>query len=96
VAPESNEMPRCSPGLAMTRSSWLESYWREPTPENRGALCEFLKPEATKSQYLCGVKAFDADSQIIQEPSHQSPISSCNLRIAATGRSFIDGNAPCR
>jgi len=83
----------------MTKSScWnpVQKYWKEPTPENRGALREFLKPEATKSQYLYGVKAFDADSQIIQEPSHQSLISSCNVKIAATGKSFIDGNAPCR
>jgi hypothetical protein len=33
----------------------IQKYWKEPTPENRGALREFLKPEATKSQYLYGV-----------------------------------------
>ena len=34
----------------------IERYWKEPTPKNREALREFLKPEATKSQYLYGVK----------------------------------------
>ena len=34
----------------------IQKYWKEPTPKNRGALSEFLKPEATKSQYLYGVK----------------------------------------
>src|SRR5207245_8486074 len=30
----------------------IQKYWKEPTPENRTALRAFLKPEATKSQYL--------------------------------------------
>src|SRR6478672_4113488 len=34
----------------------IQKYWKEPTPENRGALRDFLTPEATKSQYLFGVK----------------------------------------
>src|SRR5215813_1456572 len=29
----------------------IQKYWKEPTPENRAALREFLKPEATKWQY---------------------------------------------
>src|SRR6478672_1030706 len=34
----------------------IQKYWKEPTPENRAALRDFLTPEATKSQYLFGVK----------------------------------------
>src|SRR5215813_13544421 len=33
----------------------IQRYWREPTPENREALRDFLKPEATKWQYTHGV-----------------------------------------
>jgi pimeloyl-ACP methyl ester carboxylesterase len=34
----------------------IQTYWKEPTAENRAALREFLTPEATKSQYLHGVQ----------------------------------------
>lgn len=34
----------------------IQKYWKEPTAENRAALREFLKPEATKWQYLHGVQ----------------------------------------
>ena len=34
----------------------IQKYWKDPTPDNRAALREFLKPEATKSQYLYGVQ----------------------------------------
>jgi len=34
----------------------IQKYWKEPTPENRAALRDFLTPEATKSQYLYGVQ----------------------------------------
>ena len=34
----------------------IQKYWKEPTPENRTALRDFLTPEASKSQYLYGVK----------------------------------------
>src|SRR3974377_1699317 len=34
----------------------IQKYWKEPTPENRAALREFLKPEATKWQYTHGVQ----------------------------------------
>jgi pimeloyl-ACP methyl ester carboxylesterase len=34
----------------------IQKYWKHPTPENREALRQFLTPEATKSQYLHGVK----------------------------------------
>src|SRR5215467_9791610 len=33
----------------------IQRYWKKPTPENRAALREFLKPETTKWQYLHGV-----------------------------------------
>src|SRR5215472_1909655 len=34
----------------------IQKYWKHPTPENRETLRQFLTPEATKSQYLHGVK----------------------------------------
>jgi pimeloyl-ACP methyl ester carboxylesterase len=34
----------------------IQRYWKEPTPANREALAGFLQPEATKWQYLHGVK----------------------------------------
>ena len=34
----------------------IQKYWKEPTAENRSALRDFLKPEATKSQYVHGVQ----------------------------------------
>jgi len=34
----------------------IQRYWKEPTPENRRALRDFLKPEATKWQYTHGVQ----------------------------------------
>jgi pimeloyl-ACP methyl ester carboxylesterase len=34
----------------------IQKYWKEPTPENRAALRDFLTPDATKSQYLYGVQ----------------------------------------
>lgn len=34
----------------------IQKYWKEPTPENRAALRDFLKPEATKWQYVHGVQ----------------------------------------
>jgi pimeloyl-ACP methyl ester carboxylesterase len=33
----------------------IQRYWQEPTEDNRNALREFLKPEATKWQYTHGV-----------------------------------------
>jgi len=51
----------------------IQKYWKEPTPENRAALREFLKPEATKWQYLHGVQdatlvapeAYELDSALL-------------------------------
>src|SRR5690349_20598084 len=34
----------------------IQKYWKQPTPANRDALREFLKPEETKAQYLYGVR----------------------------------------
>ena len=34
----------------------IQKYWKQPTPTNRDSLREFLKPEATKAQYLYGVR----------------------------------------
>jgi len=56
----------------------LQKYWKEPTPENRAALRDFLTPEATKSQYLYGVKdetkvapeAYQLDSALLARPGN--------------------------
>src|SRR5258708_12450031 len=34
----------------------IQKYWKEQTPQNRAALRDFLKPEATRGQYVHGVK----------------------------------------
>ena len=56
----------------------IQKYWKEPTPENRAALREFLKPEATKWQYLHGVQdatvvapeAYELDSALLRRPGN--------------------------
>jgi pimeloyl-ACP methyl ester carboxylesterase len=56
----------------------IQKYWKEPTPENRAALREFLTPEATKSQYLHGVsnatlvapEAYELDSALLRRPGN--------------------------
>src|SRR6266436_3309381 len=56
----------------------IQRYWREPTPENRSALRDFLTPEATKSQYLYGVQdetlvapeAYQLDSALLSRPGN--------------------------
>jgi hypothetical protein len=56
----------------------IQKYWKEPTPENRAALRDFLTPEATKSQYLYGVKdetkvapeAYQLDSALLAWPGN--------------------------
>jgi pimeloyl-ACP methyl ester carboxylesterase len=56
----------------------IQKYWKEPTAENRAALREFLTPEATKSQYLYGVKnpalvapeAYELDSALLRRPGN--------------------------
>jgi pimeloyl-ACP methyl ester carboxylesterase len=56
----------------------IQRYWKEPTPENRAALREFLKPEATKWQYTHGVEdttllapeAYELDSALLTRPGN--------------------------
>jgi len=56
----------------------IQRYWKEPTPENRTALRELLKPEATKWQYTHGVQditllapeAYELDSALLTRPGN--------------------------
>jgi pimeloyl-ACP methyl ester carboxylesterase len=56
----------------------IQKYWKEPTAENRATLRDFLKPEATKSQYLYGVQAairvapesYELDSALLARPGN--------------------------
>jgi len=56
----------------------IQKYWKEPTPENRAALRDFLTPEATKSQYLYGVQeetlvapeAYQLDFALLARPGN--------------------------
>ena len=56
----------------------IEKYWKQPTPANRNALREFLKPEATKAQYLYGVsdstlvapECYELDSALLARPGN--------------------------
>ena len=60
--------------------SWtpIQKYWKEPTAENRAALRAFLKPEATKWQYVHGVQdenlvapeAYTLDSALLARPGN--------------------------
>jgi len=56
----------------------IQKYWKEPTPENRAALRDFLKPEATKWQYVHGVQdesqvapeSYALDSALLAQPGN--------------------------
>jgi len=56
----------------------IQKYWQAPTAENRAALREFLKPEATKWQYLHGVQdatlvapeSYELDSALLARPGN--------------------------
>ena len=56
----------------------IQKYWKEPTPENRAALRDFLKPETTKWQYLHGVQdetlvapeTYHLDSALMARPGN--------------------------
>src|SRR5246500_1320348 len=56
----------------------IQKYWQEQTPENRAALRDFLKPEATKWQYVHGVQdatlvapeAYELDSALLARPGN--------------------------
>ena len=57
----------------------IQKYWKEPTTENRLALREFLKPEATQWQYQHGVpdttlvapEAYALDSALLARPGNE-------------------------
>ena len=56
----------------------IQKYWKDPTAKNRAALRAFLKPEATKSQYLYGVQdpslvapeSYELDSALLSRPGN--------------------------
>ena len=56
----------------------IQKYWSEPTAENRSALRAFLTPEATRFQYLHGVReerlvapeAWELDSAFLARPGN--------------------------
>ena len=56
----------------------IQKYWKDPTPENRTALRDFLKPEATKWQYVHGVQdetqvapeSYELDSLLLARPGN--------------------------
>jgi pimeloyl-ACP methyl ester carboxylesterase len=56
----------------------IQKYWKEPNPQNRAALREFLTPEATKWQYVHGVpdetrvapEAYALDSALLARPGN--------------------------
>src|ERR1700756_1318156 len=56
----------------------IQKYWQEQTPENRAALRDFLKPEATKWHYVHGVQdetlvapeAYELDSALLARPGN--------------------------
>jgi pimeloyl-ACP methyl ester carboxylesterase len=56
----------------------IQKYWKEPTAENRAALRDFLKPEATVWQYTHGVldpslvapEAYTLDSALLARPGN--------------------------
>jgi pimeloyl-ACP methyl ester carboxylesterase len=56
----------------------IQKYWKDPSAENRAALREFLKPEATKWQYTFGVgaesrvapEAYTLDAALLQRPGN--------------------------
>lgn len=60
--------------------SWnpIQKYWKEQTPQNRAALRDFLKPEATKWQYIHGVQdesqvapeSYTLDSALLARPGN--------------------------
>jgi pimeloyl-ACP methyl ester carboxylesterase len=56
----------------------IQKYWQEPTEANRTALRDFLKPDATRWQYLHGVsdetqvapEAYALDSALLARPGN--------------------------
>jgi pimeloyl-ACP methyl ester carboxylesterase len=56
----------------------IQRYWKQQTDQNRAALRDFLKPEATKWQYVYGVKeesqvapeSYTLDSALLARPGN--------------------------
>lgn len=56
----------------------IQKYWKEPTPQNRAALRDFLAPDATKWQYTHGVQdpslvapeSYTLDSALLARPGN--------------------------
>jgi pimeloyl-ACP methyl ester carboxylesterase len=56
----------------------IQNYWKEPSAANRNALRDFLKPEATKWQYIHGVaeeslvapESYTLDSVLLARPGN--------------------------
>lgn len=56
----------------------IQKYWKEPSSQNRAALRDFLKPEATRWQYVHGVQdeslvapeAYELDSALLARPGN--------------------------
>jgi pimeloyl-ACP methyl ester carboxylesterase len=56
----------------------IQKYWKEPTPANRAALRDFLKPETTQWQYTHGVsdpsaiapESYTLDSALLARPGN--------------------------
>jgi len=56
----------------------IQRYWKAPTPDNRRALRQFLSPEATKWQYVHGVRdeslvapeSYTLDSALLARPGN--------------------------
>ena len=56
----------------------IQKYWKQPTPENRATLREFIKPESVKWQYSHGIQditalapeAYELDSALLARPGN--------------------------
>lgn len=56
----------------------IQKYWKEPTPQNRAALRDFLKPDSVKWQYEHGVsdtsrvapESYTLDSALLARPGN--------------------------
>ncbi len=57
----------------------IQKYWKEPTPENRAALRDFLTPETTRWQYTHGVpdenmvapESYTLDAALLGRPGNE-------------------------
>jgi len=59
----------------------IQKYWKEPTPENRAALRDFLQPETTRWQYTYGVpvpaenlvapESYTLDAALLARPGNE-------------------------